>query len=447
MGLFTQPAGGLVNEPELVIVNAHRADRAFAEVEDFMAHGRAFAGDGGHLVVAVQMVLVGPVTEFHTFEQLFGDVRVAGGGEEGREPVQAGEDAVLNGVRRDVAGPAQDAGNTEAAFEDRPFGLRERRVAAIGPGEEFGAVVGGEDDDGVVVLADVLELLEHQSDVVIELVHAGFLFRPAILRVARRVPFLREMGDDVHAGRVEPDEEGLVVGFGLIYELQGEIADFVVHGFHALGIKCAGVLDLLLADLAPARHLGRVVHVGRPGMNHVARADDVQQILGVVGMRRVFHRVQVVQVAEELVEAVDGGQEFIEVAEVILAELAGGVAQLFERGGNRAGFGRDANLGARLADGGHAGANGQLAHDEVRPSRRAARLGVVVGEEHSLLGELIEGGRSAGHHAPVVGADVPHANVIAHDEEDVGLLVRCVGRAGDAHERRCGHDEQQAVMD
>ena len=102
----------------------------------------------------------------------------------------------------------------------------------------------------------------------------------------------------------------------------------------------AAVFNLLLADLAPARHLGGVVRVGGPAMNQVARADDVQQILRIVGMERVFHRVQVIQVAEEFVEAVDGGQEFILVAQMVLAELAGGVALRFERGGDGAGFRR-----------------------------------------------------------------------------------------------------------
>ena len=43
-----------------------------------------------------------------------------------------------------------------------------------------------------------------------------------------------------------------------------------------------------------------------------------------------------------------------------------------------------------LADGGQAGADRQLAGDEVRAARRAARLGVVVGEEHALGGEPVE---------------------------------------------------------
>jgi len=47
-------------------------------------------------------------------------------------------------------------------------------------------------------------------------------------------------------------------------------------------------------------------------------------------MRRIFHRVEVVEVAEEFVEPVDGGQEFIEIAQVIFTELAGGIALRFK---------------------------------------------------------------------------------------------------------------------
>jgi hypothetical protein len=56
-------------------------------------------------------------------------------------------------------------------------------------------------------------------------------------------------------------------------------------------------------------------------------------------VRRVFHRVQVIEVAEEFIEPVDGRQELILVAKMILAELAGGVALRFERGGNCASLG------------------------------------------------------------------------------------------------------------
>ncbi len=39
---------------------------------------------------------------------------------------------------------------------------------------------------------------------------------------------------------------------------------------------------------------------------------------------------------------------------MVLAELPGGVALRLERGGERAGLGRDADVGAGLADGGQA---------------------------------------------------------------------------------------------
>ena len=85
--------------------------------------------------------------------------------------------------------------------------------------------------------------------------------------------FSREVRDDVHAGRVEPDEERLVVRLGLVDELERVVADFVVDRLHPFRVELAGVLDLLLADLAPARLHGRVVGVGRPAVDHVARAD------------------------------------------------------------------------------------------------------------------------------------------------------------------------------
>ena len=79
---------------------------------------------------------------------------------------------------------------------------------------------------------------------------------------------------------------------------------------------------------------------------------------------------------------------------------------------------------AGLADRGHAGADRQLAGDEVGAARRAARLGVVVGEEHAFGGDLVEVRRAARHHAAVIGADIPDADVVAHDDDDVGSLLR-----------------------
>ncbi len=98
------------------------------------------------------------------------------------------------------------------------------------------------------------------------------------------------------------------------------------------------IFDFLLADLAPARHLGGIIHGCGPGMNQVARPNDIQEVLRIVGVERVFHGVQVIQIAKEFIEAVDGGQEFILVTKMVLAELSGRIALRFQHGGDRDGF-------------------------------------------------------------------------------------------------------------
>jgi hypothetical protein len=52
-----------------------------------------------------------------------------------------------------------------------------------------------------------------------------------------------------------------------------------------------------------------------------ARAE--RRVLGIVGVFRLVFRVEVIEVPVELVEAVDGWQELVLVAEVVLAELTG----------------------------------------------------------------------------------------------------------------------------
>src|SRR6476659_8100481 len=111
-----------------------------------MPRGRTLAFEQGHLVVTVQMLLVTAVSELHALEELVGYIPIAGSGQESRKPVEAGEDAVLDRARLDVARPARDARHPEAAFHDGALGGLERRHAAVGPGEHFRPVVRGEDD-------------------------------------------------------------------------------------------------------------------------------------------------------------------------------------------------------------------------------------------------------------------------------------------------------------
>ena len=43
-------------------------------------------------------------------------------------------------------------------------------------------------------------------------------------------------------------------------------------------------------------------------------------------MAGIFHRIEVIEVAKELIEAVHRRQELVLVAKMVLAELAGGIA-------------------------------------------------------------------------------------------------------------------------
>ena len=136
-------------------------------------------------------------------------------------------------------------------------------------------------------------------------------------------------------------------------------------------------------------------------------------------MLRLLLGVEVVEVAEELVEAVHRRQELVLVAEVVLAELAGGVAERLERLGDRDVLGAQAEVGGRQPDLGEARAQGRLAGDEGRAARRAALLGVVVGEHHAFAGDAVDVRRAVAHQAERIGADVGLADIVAEDDEDV----------------------------
>jgi hypothetical protein len=69
-----------------------------------------------------------------------------------------------------------------------------------------------------------------------------------------------------------------------------------------------------------------------------------------------------------------------------------------------------------------------LPGDERGPSGGAAWVRVVVGKQHALFGDAVDVRRVA-HHAVGIGADIPHADIVAEDDEDVGLPVGKQGRA------------------
>src|SRR5262249_2377190 len=121
-------------------------------------------------------------------------------------------------------------------------------------GEDLGAVVGGENNNRVVELPHVFQLLEHEADVVVHLLHAGFVDAPVLAAslTDHGHILVRQHGRDVHAGRVVPDEERLVGRLGVVAaEPVNEVTrDFLVHRFGAFQGQRTFVLALLILGRA-----------------------------------------------------------------------------------------------------------------------------------------------------------------------------------------------------
>jgi hypothetical protein len=137
---------------------------------------------------------------------------------------------------------------------------------------------------------------------------------------------------------------------------------------------------------------------------------------------RLFLGVEVVEVAEELVEAVHGGQEPVLVAQVILAELAGRVPVVLEQLGDGRVLRLQADRRGRNADLRQAGAEPALPGKKRRTASGARLLAVGVGEPHTLVGDPVDIRRPVAHQAVAVATQVRDTDVVTPDDEDVRLV-------------------------
>jgi hypothetical protein len=148
------------------------------------------------------------------------------------------------------------------------------------------------------------------------------------------------------------------------------------------------------------------------------------RVLRIVVALRLLLGVQVVEVAEELVEAVIGRQVLIPVAQVVLAKLPAGITVRLEQGGERRHLVANAMRRARHADGEQSRAERMLTENERGPPGGATLLGIPVSEQGAFVRYGINTGRLISHHSLVVGVDVPVTDVVAPDDNDVGLIGR-----------------------
>src|SRR6185503_19466789 len=138
------------------------------------------------------------------------------------------------------------------------------------------------------------------------------------------------MGEDVHARRVEPTEERLVSFVLSVHEVEGCGEELFVDSFHSLLRQRASVFNLSVGV----------------GMNHSAWTEAFleRRVLRIVRILWFFFRVEVIEVAEELIKPMFSRQELILVAKVILAKLTCRVTERFKDLGDGWVLGTQANI-------------------------------------------------------------------------------------------------------
>ena len=282
------------------------------------------------------------------------------------------------------------------------------------------SVIGRIHDDGVVRNSEVVQLLQQFADVIVMSRHdivVESLPRPAGM-------FRGAVGSEMHGCRVEPQKERLTRLVALVDEAESSFGNLIVNRFHAFLGQGTSVLDRLLAYPAKTGIDGWIILVGGGAVHDPSRPEFLEKtrIFGIVDVFRFLFRVQVIEVAEELVKSMRRGQVFIPVAKMVLAELAGRVAKRFEHFRDGGIFCLQAESRPRHADLRHARAEWVLASDEGGTSSRAALLAVVVGKGDTFVGNAVDVWRAITHQAPAVPTDVPHANVIAPYNQDIGLF-------------------------
>jgi hypothetical protein len=125
-------------------------------------------------------------------------------------------------------------------------------------------------------------------------------------------------------------------------------------------------------------------------------------VFRIVLVLRVLFGVEVIKIAEELVEAVNRRQESVLVAEMVLAELAGRIAERLEQFRDRRILCLKADRRARKSDLGEAGAEHALPGDECGAPCGAGLLAVGIGEPHPFIGDAVDVGGAIAHHPAAV---------------------------------------------
>src|SRR5262249_50690865 len=145
--------------------------------------------------------------------------------------------------------------------------------------------------------------------------------------------------------------------------------------------------------------------------------------------------VEMVEIAEELVEAIHGRQRVVAVADVILAKLPGRVTELLEQAADRRITLAHSHRSPGKSNLRQSGPDSMLPGQERRSTCGAGLLAIVMQESDPLAGDPVDIGRLIAHETAGIGADIGDADIVAEDDENVRLAVAGRWRCGGSRRR------------
>ena len=197
----------------------------------------------------------------------------------------------------------------------------------------------------------------------------------------------------------------------LIDELEGVFGYLIIDGFHALAGEGTGIFDLLTTVAIC------------PAVEYPSGAEPLLEfrVLRIVYVFRLLLGIEVVEIAEELVEAVHRWQELVFISKMVLAELTIRVTQRLQQFGDSWVLRPDTDVRSRHANLRQASTDRILTGDERGAPSRTTLLAVIIGESRSFIADAVDVGSPIPHLPSVVVADVPPADVITPKDKNVRL--------------------------
>src|SRR4051794_21402601 len=129
------------------------------------------------------------------------------------------------------------------------------------------------------------------------------------------------MSPEMHSGRVVPNKKRFSFRVALVDELEGVFGYLFIDRFHALASERTGIFDLLpTVAICPA-------------VEYPSGAEALLEfrVLRIVRVFRLLLGIEVIEIAEKLIEPVHRRQELVFISKVVLAELAIRVTQRLQQ--------------------------------------------------------------------------------------------------------------------